>query len=904
MKRNSTMSLFAAMLLLTGSGCILMTGCQKDYDGQIEILRNQIENGDVNVNNLLEKVKLIEKQIETLQEVAKEHAEFKESISKLIKDLEATKNELEGKIAELQKAMEENDQNIKNMIEQAVQEFDKKLLELSKEIDAEISAKYNELDGRIRKLEEQYESLQEKQNATEKAISDLKEEIANLKESQLEEKQKLENALKQLEELNQKLTDNLERIDGKLEELDNAAKENAQNLEQLREDTKNDILNLKNEVDGKINEIDTQLEGISDAVSELQNTVQKLNTRYDELDKRINKLIDDYDAQIEKIWEAINNGGGTTDPELSKLVEQLQNDLNDLQAKVAELNAKYLSIESLYGKLDERMGNVEGIVKDHTARISALEKQLDALGVRVTDLEKQIKQMEQIYNDAIADIENRLNSLENGSVPPADLSQIKQMLNELQAYVNKNTNDILQLKGDQEKQAALLSALESKMNAGFLALNNNYYALSGRVDEIYKRLEDALAELSDLGQLKADVLKNQKDILDLQTKYDELNGKMDKFVTITEVENMLADYYNKEQIDNMFAAVYARLDNLPNKDEMDKLIEEATKEIKDQLALMQGEINELKNKCTELEAKVDRLFNRIQSMVIIPQYSSNEEVELRSRESNTYELNVNVKINPADVLNEVTALEGYFHIDSREAIPTRGAGDAGPAFTVEKVAVKDAAEGIFTVTATCELTTVNPMTLPFAVAVEFKNSNNNRSTDYKGVRYVPADSEDQTTYTFTSGTGETVYTKADLGLSNFTEADIYQHDVLEKTMNQGSTVTQITVDKPVFEKIVGSSEENPNYKNLPVSYSMGNIYDKDGTARPELINYIQVDAHNGTISMKASLTPGVTTDDLTGYRVVIGLQARENGINYGKPAYMCVELVQKLPVITFKTKRL
>lgn len=896
MKRNSTMSLFAAMMLLTGSGCILMTGCQKDYDGQIEILRNQIENGDVNVNNLLEKVKLIEKQIETLQEAAKEHAEFKESISKLIKDLEATKNELEGKIAELQKAMEENDQNIKNMIEQAVQEFDKKLLELSKEIDAEISAKYNELDGRIRKLEEQYESLQEKQNATEKAISDLKEEIANLKESQLEEKQKLENALKQLEELNQKLTDNLERIDGKLEELDNAAKENAQNLEQLREDTKNDILNLKNEVDGKINEIDAQLEGISNAVSKLQETVLSLNTRYDELDKRINKLIDDYDAQIDEIWEAIkniNNGGGTTDPELSKLVEQLQKNLKDLQAKVAELNAKYLSIESLYGKLDERMGNVEGIVKDHTARISALEKQLDALGVRVTDLEKQVKQMEQIYNDAIADIENRLNSLENGSVPPADLSQIKQMLNELQAYVNKNTNDILQLKGDQEKQAALLSALESKMNAGFLALNNNYNALSGRVDEIYERLEDALAELSDLGQLKADVLKNQKDILDLQTKYDELNGKMDKFVTITEVENMLADYYNKEQIDNMFAAVYARLDNLPNKDEMDKLIEEATKEIKDQLALMQGEINELKNKCTELEAKVDRLFNRIQSMVIIPQYSSNEEVELRSRESNTYELNVNVKINPADVLNEVTALEGYFHIDSREAIPTRGAGDAGPAFTVEKVAVKDAAEGIFTVTATCELTTVNPMTLPFAVAVEFKNSNNNRSTDYKGVRYVPADSEDQTTYTFTSGTGETVYTKADLGLSNFTEADIYQHDVLEKTMNQGSTVTQITVDKPVFEKIVGSSEENTNYKNLPVSYSMGNIYDKDGTARPELINYIQVDAHNGTISMKASLTPGVTTDDLTGYRVVIGLQARENGINYGKPAYMCVELVQK-----------
>lgn len=898
MKRNSTMSLFAAMLLLTGSGCILMTGCQKDYDGQIEILRNQIENGDVNVNNLLEKIELIEKQIITLQEAAKEHAEFKESISKLIKDLETTKNELEGKIAELQKAMEENDQNIKNMIEQAVQEFDKKLLELSKEIDAEISAKYNELDGRIRKLEEQYQSLQEKQNATEKAISDLKEEIANLKESQLEEKQKLENALKQLEELNQKLTDNLERIDGKLEELDNAAKENAQNLEQLREDTKNDILNLKNEVDGKINEIDTQLEGISDAVSKLQDTVRNLNTRYDELDKRINKLIDDYDAQIEKIWDAIkdiNNGGGTTDPELSKLVEQLQNDLKDLQAKVAELNEKYLSIESLYGKLDERMGNVEGIVKDHTARISALQKQLDALGVRVTDLEKQVEQMKQFYDDAIADIENRLNSLENGSVPPADLSQIKQMLNELQAYVNKNTNDILELKDNQAQQAGLLSALESKMNAGFLALNNNYNALSGRVDDIYKRLEDALAALPDLGQLKADVLKNQKDILDLQTKYDELNGKMDKFVTIKEVENMLADYYNKEQIDNMFAAVYARLDNLPNKDEMDKLIEEATKEIKDQLALMQGEINELKNKCTELEEKVDRLFNRIQSMVIIPQYSSNEEVELKPREGNKYELNVNVKINPADVLNEVTALEGYFHIDSREAIPTRGAGDAGPAFTVEKVAVKDAAEGIFTVTATCELPTVDPVThkMPFTVAVEFENSNNNRSTSYKGVRYVPAQSEDQTTYEFKSGT-EVVRTKADLGLSLFAEEDIYKHAVLGEVKNVDKNIIQIVDNLPVFAtEVLGSSTANESNQNIPVVYSLGIIYDEAGKPQPDLVNYIKVDTHDGALSMGLALDPSHVTDDLTGYKVVIGLQARKDGINYGEPAYICVELQKK-----------
>lgn len=192
--------------------------------------------------------------------------------------------------------------------------------------------------------------------------------------------------------------------------------------------------------------------------------------------------------------------------------------------------------------------------------------------------------------------------------------------------MKKNTDDILQLKDNQTQQAELLSTLESKMDASFLALNYNYTKLSGRVDDIYKELKDALAELSDLGKLKADVLENQKDIFDLQKKYYELNGEMDKFVTIEEVENMLANYYNKKEIDEKFAMVYEQLNNIPNRDEMNKLIEEATKEIKDQLALMQGDIDELKNKCMELEEKVDRLFNRIQSMVIIPQYSSNEEV--------------------------------------------------------------------------------------------------------------------------------------------------------------------------------------------------------------------------------------------------------------------------------------
>lgn len=49
--------LLAAAALLCLSGTSLLTSCQKDYDGQLEILRNQINNGEVNLNGLKEKVR-------------------------------------------------------------------------------------------------------------------------------------------------------------------------------------------------------------------------------------------------------------------------------------------------------------------------------------------------------------------------------------------------------------------------------------------------------------------------------------------------------------------------------------------------------------------------------------------------------------------------------------------------------------------------------------------------------------------------------------------------------------------------------------------------------------------------------------------------------------------------------
>src|SRR5699024_1036744 len=120
---------------------------------------------------------------------------------------------------------------------------------------------------------------------------------------------------------------------------------------------------------------------------------------------------------------------------------------------------------------------------------------------------------------------------------------------------------------------------------------------------------------------------------------------------------------------------------------------------------------------------------------------------------NEYLLAVNVKVNPAGAVGDILNLKNYIRIDSREAIPTRAAGDAGPVFTVKEAFLKDAQQGIFTVKATCRLPQTAPDTqiLPLTVAVECSNSVNDRATDYVGVRCVPATSEEQSRYEFSAG---------------------------------------------------------------------------------------------------------------------------------------------------------
>ncbi|EJX10882.1 hypothetical protein EVA_00387 [gut metagenome] len=370
---------------------------------------------------------------------------------------------------------------------------------------------------------------------------------------------------------------------------------------------------------------------------------------------------------------------------------------------------------------------------------------------------------------------------------------------------------------------------------------------------------------------------------------------MKNFVTVADVNKLLENYYNKAEIDQLLADLYAKLNNAPTQQDVQALIDQAKNEIQAKLDAMQVELDALKQQVNELQTKVDQLFNRIQSLVVVPQYS-NGDVELKALSGNNYQLFVNVKVNPANALQQMADLKGYFHVDSRQVIVTRGAGDAGPKFTVSDVVVKDASAGILTVTAQCQLSHVDPVPyrLPFKVAVEFKNNTNNHSSEYVSVRYVEAQSTDQTPYIFKSGT-EVLKTASDAGFLNFGSDRTYVRKVLAETVNlDGSTLVQISGSTPVFTTPVkGTSQQVAANKDIPAFYGLAAVYDTKGNSHMELNNYISVNAIDGSVSMKNNLAPGVTVSDLTGYKLVLSLQARQGGYNYGEPAYICVELQKK-----------
>ena len=894
--------LLAAAALLCLSGTSLLTSCQKDYDGQLEILRNQINNGEVNLNGLKEKVTLIEQQIKALEEALAEGGSgHKEDIDRLKTELETVKTDLNNRIAELQAVIDGNTeeiQQLKEKIQIANQEFNTRLLEISNQINA-IDTSLNVLDGRVAKLETQVEALQEKQKAVELAIEGLKTEMAGLGSDMADQKQKMEEALTQLQEVKNKLTTDIDQLKALVDEVKEATATNAANLESLRQNTIEKITAVKSEVDARIQNVENEMAGLSSTVQSLGNKVNQLNSKYDNLGEQLNNLVEKYDLQIYKIWEAINAltpGSDTELNDLKELVTTLQKNLDDLKTAMNQQLEKLLNTQKLFGN---DLQQTKELVENHTQKLNELSTRLDQLGLKVSTLEGLIQDMQTAYQLTLADIEKRLSALEQqgGGSDPAELAQLKQDLLALQQKVDKQTQDILNLKGDQQKQAEALTQLNNYVQSSILALQTNYNNLSKEVSGLNSFVETLNENLKktnqQLGELTSKVNLQASQITDLYNRIKNLQEGQSNYVTREEIEKLLDNYYDKAAIDRQLEAMFQKINDCPTLDDMNQAIEEAAQQLQEQLDKMQQQIAQLTSQYDALKQQVETLMNRIQSFELLADYNDGT-VKVKESTPGHYTMELKVEITPEDAAGKLTNLKGIVGLRCREVIPVRSSNSL-PAMTVEEVTQSAYGELTVKVGFTLEEALEGGQALPYQVAVVLNDGNNYKLTEYRPLRLESHEAMDTNTdYTFMAGT-EILQTKEDIGVGNFAESEIYKLPVLKAILNQsGASICQIEGIQSLFNAAVTASStvEGSSRKDLPVVYSLAAIYDTQGVARGELWNYIEVSTA-GQVSMKSNLTPGVTPTSLEGFKMVVGLQAKQNGQNYGKRAYVCFRLQMK-----------
>lgn len=899
---NKRSYLLAAAVLICLSSTSILTSCQKDYDGQLEILRNQINNGEVNLNGLKEKIELIDQQINELNEALTEGDNAnKEEINRLKTELETVKTDLNNRIAELQAVIDGNTdeiQRIKEDIQAANQEFNNRLLEISNQINA-MDATLNVLDGRVAKLETQVKALEEKQTAVEQAIEGLKTEIAGLGSDMAEQKQKMEEALAQLQEVDSKLTEQISQLQTLVDEVKRATAENAANLESLRQSTIQKITEVKTEVDAEIQRIENQTAGLSDALQQLGNKVNELNGKYDNLGDQLNSLVEKYDLQIYKIWEAINSmtpGSDTEVEKLKTLVATLQQNLNELETSMNEQLKKLLDTQELFGK---DLQSTQELVSTFTEKLNELSTELNQLGLKVSKLEELVNSMQTAYQETFDDIQARLEALEQqgGGSNPEELAKLKQDLQKLQDKVNGQAQDILNLKNDQQTQAEQLSELNSYVQTSVLALQMNYNQLNGEVGELQTFVNDLNTKMENvnqkLGNLTTKVNLQAEQITDLYSQIKNLQDGQSKYVTQEEVEALLANYYDKAAIDSQFAEVFQKINECPTLDDVNKAIADAAQQLQGQLDQMQQSINQLTSQYTDLKKQVETLMNRIQSFELLADYNDGT-VKVTETTPGNYEMWLKVEITPEDAAAKLTNLKGIVELRCKEVIPVRSSNSL-PAMTVEEVTTNASGELAVKATFTLADALEGGQALPYQVAVVLNDGNNYKLSEYRPLRLESNGSvETEVNYTFLKGT-EVLRTKEDIGASLFGADDIYELPALKGMTGQtGTLLYQIEGTQALFNETVtaSSTTEGSSYKNLPVVYSLAAIYDTQDVARGELWNYIEV-SPSGEISMKSNLTPGVTPTSLEGFKIVVGVQARQNGQNYGKRGYVCVRLQMK-----------
>lgn len=149
-------------------------------------------------------------------------------------------------------------------------------------------------------------------------------------------------------------------------------------------------------------------------------------------------------------------------------------------------------------------------------------------------------------------------------------------------------------------------------------------------------------------------------------------------------------------------------------------------------------------------------------------------------------------------------------------------------------------------------------------------------------------------YTFVED-GKVIDTAEDSGYLRFNESNTYPMQILGNYTYKDVLYTYITnSEQPIFSKTVTAKSPDGKYTDLAVSYSVVSVYKDRLTEVVALPRaYINI-RENSSLYMSKPLWEAeiAPARDLTGYLVIVKLQAVRGKTSYGAPGYIAVKLLK------------
>ena len=623
---------------------------RKDMQGKVDAANTAIAEANKKIDALDIRVGTLETDVDAIQkditDIEKEIADNKAALEQAIKDGDAAvKAELEAKIAALES-------ELKDKIA-ALEAQDKKFAEQLKEIEENlnalsdrVTANYNELKADLAALETK---LQAQIDANKRAIEENALDIVALQAQAEEIIESVDNVRNYVVNVEKSLIAHIEafgqyqtavnaeiaainahlvvldeqiaaiqallpEMQAQIDENNMLAQKNAAEIAKnaaLFEAFKNATLDTLDQLMAADVAINTAIGALGDDITALEGDLAVLAANLEDYKVFV-------EGQLEDCFAAIATVKGELEDSIAALKAQHTKDLTSVLAQTTAIWAELANYKTLLDtEANERKAEDRRIIDMLNNKYNELDSKYDArcneLNEAIVKLEKDFMlyqaQIQAMLNLAIENLKAEILAAEKraNEYTDVEVGELKDytdtLVGDLKVALNERIDEVEDHLNDVED--ALIS-FQGIMNAQVARLDS-------KIDGVEKTLTDRIAALEALetehyGELKKEISDNYNDLKGL------INGINTQLLAVwaecSSIRDLVSDVKNS-LLDEIAKA----------KDELNTEIDAVRTELKVAKQEIYDTINE---KVAELQAQIDELVNRIQSIVPVPEYGAQD----------------------------------------------------------------------------------------------------------------------------------------------------------------------------------------------------------------------------------------------------------------------------------------